>query len=37
MEALSRREENDVLEAARSEAMRVCDPFVKGGIVSYRQ
>ncbi|GFZ43235.1 hypothetical protein JCM24511_00954 [Saitozyma sp. JCM 24511] len=29
MEALSRREENDVQEAARNEAMKACDPLVR--------
>ncbi|RSH92651.1 hypothetical protein EHS25_008096 [Saitozyma podzolica] len=29
MEALSRREENDVQEAARNEAMKACDPSVR--------
>lgn len=30
MEALSRREENEIHEAAKKEALRSCDDYVKG-------
>lgn len=32
MEALSRREENEINEAAKKEALRSCDDFVKGKV-----